>query len=199
MTEGVRESGRSCRRADVAAYVDGELDPSASAEFERHARECGPCAAALTEQKRLLCLLDVAFLGGSGDGALPLPKNFARVVTARAQSDMSGMRGGAEHRRAFLLCAALSAASFGLLGVTTFGEALAPAARVCRAVLSVASMFGGALVDAVAGALVILRAVGGHFIAEPQLTRAFTLALFACAVILLARLIMNYHRAGVSE
>jgi anti-sigma factor RsiW len=105
-----------CQSEDVAAYLDGELQPEAAARFEQHLKGCAACAADLQEQRRLLCTLDLA-LKQRGDGDLRLPKNFSQIVTAHAQSDLSGLRSEPlERRRALRLCLALGAASFALLG-----------------------------------------------------------------------------------
>ncbi|HEX8852022.1 MAG TPA: zf-HC2 domain-containing protein, partial [Pyrinomonadaceae bacterium] len=109
MREENEQTG-SCRRAETAAaYLDGELDAAEALLFESHLRECSVCAAALLEQRRLLCLLDTAFAARE-EACAALPKDFARVVTARAQTDMSGLRSKSEHRTALKICAALTVA-----------------------------------------------------------------------------------------
>src|SRR3982074_3835795 len=97
-----------CQSDQIAAYLDGELDGASSTVLENHLKECSRCAAELTEQRQLLCAFNSA-LGQSG--ALPLPKDFAQIVAAHAESDMSGMRGRAEHKRALKYCVLLAVAS----------------------------------------------------------------------------------------
>lgn len=177
----------------MAAYLDGELDAADTLRFERHLDECRACAAALTEQKRLLCLFDAAF-DETFERKLDLPENFTKVVTARAQTDMRGLRAGTEHRRALALCASLGVASFALLGATVFGETFAPAVKIGRLILSVLAIAAHALADAGHGAAVILRSVGHLLVAEPLHLRLLTWLLFACALALLLRLIGRYHR-----
>ncbi|HVG28925.1 MAG TPA: zf-HC2 domain-containing protein, partial [Pyrinomonadaceae bacterium] len=79
-----------CGCTDVAAYLDGELSVAESSSFEEHLLACAPCAAALSEQRRLLCLLDAAF--ARAQKKVELPEDFARVVKARAQTDMTSVR-----------------------------------------------------------------------------------------------------------
>lgn len=181
------------RAADVAAYLDGELDADVSLRFEQHLDGCRTCAALLTEQKRLLCLFDAAF-DETFERKLDLPKNFTKLVTARAQTDMSGVRHGAEHRRALALGAMLGVASFALLGATVFGEAFAPVVKVARIMMRVVLMVWHALAALGTGAAVILRTIGNLLIAEPVALRWMTWLLFAVAVGLLLRLIGSYHR-----
>ena len=85
-----------CLAEDVAAYLDGELEAAARDSFELHAGDCENCAAELLRQRQLVCTLDAAFLGHD----MELPPNFARVVAVHAETDMRGMRDGAERRQA---------------------------------------------------------------------------------------------------
>lgn len=186
-----------CLHSDVAAYLDGELDSEACAIFEQHVKECRPCAAQLAEQRRLLCVLDVAL--GSTREKFALPENFAQVVTACAQSDMSGVRHWSEHGRALALCAVLAVLAFALIGIGTLNEALAPVESVARTLISLLWMIGHALVDGSAGVAVILRSVGGRLIDEPNLFGLLTWVLLTGAVVLLLRLIGRYHRARIPD
>ena len=79
----------SCRSEEIAAYLDGELEDSLLVRLEQHFEDCSQCAAEVREQQRLLHELNFALMD---EPAIELPKNFAQVVAARAQSDMSGMR-----------------------------------------------------------------------------------------------------------
>jgi anti-sigma factor RsiW len=195
---GVDSSNDLCARAQATgAYLDGELDAEGARSFEEHAKLCATCAATLAEQRRLLCLLDVAFdarATGRG-GRVSLPKDFARVVTARAQADICGpLRGRAERVFALKLCAALALASAALLGTSLFESALAPAWAFARTVAGVASFAAHGLFDAGRGFAVVLRAVGGRLTDGPGATNVLQWALIACAALLLLRLVGGYHR-----
>jgi len=78
-----------CQLEEVAAYLDGELTGVALDEFEQHLGSCASCTTELRTQRQLLCTLDVAF---NDARSFHLPNNFARVVTARAENDLTGMR-----------------------------------------------------------------------------------------------------------
>ena len=179
---------------DIAAYLDGEMDETARARFARHLRACADCAAGLATQKRLLCALDVAF----GEGReLRLPQNFAQAVTARAQSDMRGVRAPAEKRRALLFCALLSLVAFALLGAALSAAALAPAKGLLRAATSVLLLGGHTMADAGTSAVVILRAISGHFFA-PTFADLLVWLLFVLALALLWKLMSSHRRARIS-
>jgi len=191
------KAGANCPRAEsVAAYLDGEMDAPPAALFESHVRECSSCAGALREQRRLLCLLDNAFGERAGDArSVDLPADFARVVTAHARTDMGGVRSRAERAFSVKLSLALAALTALLLGASAGDAVLGPAAALARSAASVAGMFGHALLDAVAAAVVILRALGGRLVAGPPPVAALYCLLFAGASLLLLRLIKGYHRA----
>jgi hypothetical protein len=188
---------RACNSDDVAAYLDGELDTSERALFEVHARECDSCAGELLEQRRLLCTLDFAL--GAGP-ALALPKDFARIVAAHAESDMRGMRQPSERGRALRLCLVLAAASFALLGGAALSDSvLRPASLVLKGVASVVDCAWHALYNAGVILAVISRTIGGHLVFESRLFGPLVfLTLFAAAV-LLPRLIQNYHRVPITR
>ncbi|HVF56359.1 MAG TPA: zf-HC2 domain-containing protein [Pyrinomonadaceae bacterium] len=194
LSAAVGHTSPPCAQTGVTAgYLDGELDAQAAGVFERHLKDCATCAAALSEQRRLLCLLDAAF-DETFERKLALPKDFTRVVRARAQTDMSGVRSGRERATALKICAALAAATSVLLGATLSESVFAPVAAAGSGAAGVAGMAGHAVADAGAGGVVVLRAVGGRLLAETNFFGVFTWAIFAGAILLLMLLIRRYHR-----
>ncbi|HEU4597004.1 MAG TPA: zf-HC2 domain-containing protein [Pyrinomonadaceae bacterium] len=201
MSHGVTAKGgeSGCvHAATAAAYLDGELEPEASSLFETHARECAACSDSLLEQRRLLCLLDTAF-DDTFEKKVALPADFTRVVRARAQTDMSGVRARGERARALKICAALALATCALLGAALFDAAFVPVVNALRAAAGVAGVAGHAAADAGAGAGVIARAVGGRFVAGSEPLLALQWLAFIGALLLLLRLISRYHRAGARD
>ena len=183
--------------AATAAYLDGELDAKTDALFEEHLKTCAACSGALSEQRRLLCLLDAAF-DETFERKLALPKDFTRIVRARAQTDMSGLRSGPERATALKICAALSAVAFVLLGATFSEAVIVPLSAIGRGASSIVGVAGHAVSNAGAGGVVLVRAVGDHFLAESNLSMTLMWVLIAGAALLL--LIGNYHRrAGIND
>ena len=191
-----------CRRcADAAAYLDGELDAAASDEFELHVEFCPPCASLLAGQRRLFGELDAAFNQHAAPREFTLPSDFTRVVTARAQSDMCSLRLPSEKKRALLLSLLLAVISFALLGAANFGAAFAPARVVWHTLATAFDVAGHIVLETLTGAALILRAVGGVIVASggPGATRFLMFSLIALACVLLFRLIVKYHRAGLAD
>jgi anti-sigma factor RsiW len=197
LSDVLSEISDGCRSEEIAAYLDGELDARAVALFEDHLKTCRSCVQELQDQRRLLCALDFAL--SEDDPALALPQNFALVVAANAESDMSGVRLRAEHRRALRWCVGLSLVTFALLGASLGSAVLVPLKAAARFAASVSGFLWNALYDAGAGVAVILRAVGRRVIFESHPLSLVATLLFVLALALLPRLIMRYHRAQMVE
>ena len=198
MADAARE-GQGCPRTSLtAAYLDGELDPAACEEFDAHARACPDCAAALLEQRRLLCLLDTAF-DQTFEKRLELPDGFTRQLKARAQNDLSGVRDACERRRALKICAALGAAAFALLGFAALDVVVRPALRALGAASGALGVAGKASADAGSGAAVVLRAVASRIVSGAESAAVFWVLLLAAGVVLLLRLVSGYHRASARD
>lgn len=198
MAEVARDRARCPRTSLTAAYLDGELDPAACEEFDRHARACPDCAATLLEQRRLLCLLDTAF-DQTFEKKMELPDGFTRQLKARAQNDLSGVRDARERRRALKICAALGAAAFALLGFAALDVVVRPALRALGAASGVLGVAGRASAETSTGAAVVVRAVAGRVVAGAESAALFWVLLLAAGVVLLLRLVSGYHRASARD
>jgi hypothetical protein len=185
--------GLGCPQTNLtAAYLDGELDARASADFEDHARACPTCSDALREQRRLLCLLDNAF-DQTFEKRVALPRDFTRELTARARNDMSGVRARCERRRALKISAALGASAFALLGFTALDAVVAPVVSAARAAGGALAVAGRTAAGAGEGAGLVLRAVGVNLTSR-TVSPALLLLAAPLALVVLLRLISAYHR-----
>lgn len=186
-----------CRSEEIAAYLDGELESEVRALLEEHLAKCARCAAELKMQQRLLCELNLAL---SDDASVEMPMNFAQIVAARAQSDLSGVRERRERRRAFNLCAVLAALAIALLGGAAVSESIfAPLRAIWKGGAALFNFLGHALFDAGASLAVISRGVGGHLLFDSRPVGVLVLLLLASALFILRRLIVGYHRTRTIE
>jgi predicted anti-sigma-YlaC factor YlaD len=183
-------SNNQCQRELIAAYLDGELDSSEGTLFEQHMLGCPTCSAELTAQRLFLCELD-ATLTITPD--LPVPRNFAQIVAARAESDMSGMREGREHKRALRFCLILAVASFALLGAAASKAMFFSGRTVASQIFGIFGLLWTTLYDAAVGLTVISRVISGGLIPESPFAGLAAL-LLALGVVLLSLLISSYHR-----
>jgi anti-sigma factor RsiW len=185
-----------CQLEDIAAYVDGELTGRALEDFEAHLRSCGACADELRTQKQLLCTLDIAF---SDSRSFELPREFSRVITARAESDLSGVRRKHERRRALKLCAALALISFTLMGAAAQGLVIDPLRSVFRVANILLDFAGRAALDLAETVTVFIRVfTRAVFFAPYGIGVVFLIALLF-SILLLPALIARYHRAQIVE
>lgn len=181
----------NCQSDQIAAYLDGELDDVVCALLEEHIKQCSTCSAELSEQRLLLCTLDSTFGRSS---SLALPTDFARVVAARAESDMSGVRDWREHKLALRLCAGMALAAFALLGVASSRVVLGLARRVAGQVAGIFDLGWTTAHDAVSGVTIVSRMLGKGFIPGSLLASFIAFLFLGLALLLLSRLIANYHR-----
>ncbi len=190
-----RVQQKICQKNLIAAYVDGELSEVATAIFEQHVEECANCRNELRAHRVFVCELDAAL---TGNVDLPMPVDFSKVIATRARSDMRGVRTAAEHRKAIAICVILALAGFGLLNATARNNVFVVIGRFINGVFSIAGLIGGIVYDGVAGLIVILRVVG-HKIVNESGSFAVVLVVLGGGVLLLSRLLHNYHRTGATE
>jgi hypothetical protein len=179
-----------CPKEMIAAYLDGMLDAEAGKLFEQHLCDCMFCNAELNQQRRLILALD-STLGTTSD--LPLPRSFIRIVTARAESDLSGMRDRLEHKRAAQFCLILAGMGFSLIGATAGKALLLSGWTVVDQARGMFSLLWVAFRDAAIGFTVVSRVLGGGLVPEPQFAGLIAL-LLVLALVLLFLLIGRYHR-----
>ena len=181
-------NNHDCQKELVAAYLDGEL--GACADFEEHLSDCAVCKADLHNQRLFISELDATL---ASTPALSLPKNFAQIVAARAESDMSGVRNNAEHRRALRFCMILALASSALLGAAAIKSVFFSSQSTANKIFGVFTLLWGSIYDAAVGLMVISRVISQGLIPESPFAGLMAL-LLALAVVLLSLLISSYHR-----
>ncbi len=189
-----RVEQKICQRNLIAAYVDGELSEVASAIFEQHVAECTECRSELRAHRLFVCELDAVM---TDKVELPVPDNFSKVIAIRASSDLRGVRSGAEHRKAIVICVILALTGFGLLGATARDSVFALIGKFLTSVFGVAGFVSNAVYDAVAGLVVIFRVLGHKIVVESG-SLGVLLVVLAAAILILSRLISNYHRTGAT-
>jgi anti-sigma factor RsiW len=184
-----------CVRNLVGAYVDGELDADLTLLFEDHLESCADCRFELRAHRFFVCELDAAL---AGSDEIQVPADFSRMVAARATSDMRGVRTLSEHRKALTICMILALGGFALIGASTRDAVLMVVQKSVATVFGLASFVATAVYDIAAGLVVIFRVVSRKFIIETGSLFPM-LVLLAFGVLILSRLISNYHRSGATE
>ena len=190
-----RVQEKICERNLFAAYVDGELDTGLTLLFEDHLESCAECRAELRVHRLLVCELDAAM---SESAEIPVPVDFSRMVAARAASDMRGVRTRSEHRKALTICAALAFVGFVLLGASARKSLFSFAESFVATVFGLVSFVATTAYDAVSGFAVVFRVLSKKVIIETG-SLGPLVGLLALAILILSRLISNYHRTRATE
>jgi anti-sigma factor RsiW len=184
-----------CQKNLIAAYVDGELSDVAAAIFEQHVEECVECRAELRAHRVFVCELDAALTSNLD---IPVPDDFSKVIAVRASSDMRGVRSSSEHRKAMVICVVLALMGFGLLSAAARESVLVVLGRFVNRVIGIGSFVLNFVYDGVAGLVVISRMLGRKLVSE-SVSFGVVLLVLAVAVLVLSRLISDYHRTGATE
>ena len=190
-----KDQEKICERNLFAAYVDGELDTDLTLLFEDHLDGCSECRAELRAHRLLVCELDAAM---SESAEIPVPVDFSRMVAARAASDMRGVRTRSENRKALTICAVLAFVGFALLGAAARQTVFLVIERFVTTVFSLVSFVASTAYDTVAGFAVVFRVVSRKVIIESGSVGPLV-GLLALAILILSRLISNYHRTRATE
>ncbi len=189
-------SNYTCESENIAAYIDGDLEPALRSALEEHVKECASCEAELREQRLFMCELDSALASPFN---LAVPPNFARVVAAHAESDMRGARDASERKRALRFCIILSLAAFALLGFASSKAVFLNARAVVGKLFGTVNVFAQTIFEAAAGFIVLLRVLSRGLIADSSLAGLAGLLLVVLAVGVLSLLISRYHRTRLIE
>lgn len=185
-----------CETENIAAYIEGDLEPAFQSALEEHLKSCAHCAGELRDQRLFMCELDSA-LASPFD--LAVPANFAQVVAVNAKSDMRGMREGAEHARAFRYCVILGLAAFALLGFASSKAVLLNFGLFAGKVFGMLGLFAEAIFNAAAGFAVVSRVVSRGLISDSGFAGLAALLFVVLAIVILSRLIARYHRTRLIE
>lgn len=185
-----------CESDNIAAYIDGDLDPALRSALEEHIKDCAQCASELQAQRLFMCELD-SVLASPFD--LAVPANFAQVVAVNAASDMRGVRDRAEHKRALRYCIILGLGAFALLGFASSKAVVISIRAVAGKVFGVLGFLAKTMFDAAAGFTVISRVVSRGVIPDSRFSGFAGLLLVVLAIAFLSLLISRYHRTRVIE
>jgi len=134
----------------------------------------------------------------TNSGEIPVPRDFSKIIATRATTDMRGVRTRSEHRKALTICIVLALGGFALVGVTALTSVFRIAEKFVAMVFGLASFVATTVYDTAAGLVVIFRVVSRKVIIETGSLWPM-LVLLAFGLLILSRLISNYHRSGATE
>ena len=187
----IAKTKKVCPRAEIAAYLDGELSPSDELTLEQHFAICKTCLDELNLQKKLLSALDFAFESKS---EIELPENFTKVVVAKAESRVSGLRSKKERIWALSICA-------GVLFLTMLGIALESdqilysLSDFGKQFLALAGFINHLIFDITIGLAVILRFLSQQIVFSSGFATLLFLCVIALGFLSFSRLVLKFSRS----
>lgn len=179
-----------CPRADIAAYIDGEMTPDDEMALELHIAGCGTCFEELNLQKKFLFALNSTL---EQEGDIELPENFTKVVVTSAESAVNGLRRSGERSNAAVICGALFLVVILAVGAEA-NNVFAGIGEVFDKTFAVFSLAGHLLFNLTMGIVLILKSLAAQFVPGSAITFLFLATLFALALVAFSRLMFRYGR-----
>ncbi len=176
----------ACPTFEIAAYIDGELEPVRELELELHFAGCLICNEDLNQQKQFLLALNSSL---RNEDEIDLPKNFTKQIVASAESHVVGLRGSRERFNAVFIVAALSLFVLFALG-TEAGTLVSGLKAVAQQALSVIGFFGRLIYSFFIGVVVVVRTFAAPF----QTVLLVSLTLFAFGSLVFTRILGRLRR-----
>jgi anti-sigma factor RsiW len=191
MDSQTAKTDQTCPREEIALYLDGELSLADELMLESHLADCQACRTEVNLHKQMFSVLDLAF---EASQEVEIPENFAKVVAAKAESKVSGLRSKEERSRALTIC-------LGLTFLTLIGLAFES-----DRILGALAMFSGQIVavvticlhlisDFAIGLAIISRSISQKIVFSSMFPIVLAGALIVLMTIIFSRLRLRFNRS----
>jgi hypothetical protein len=158
------ETQTICPRPEIILFIDGELSVREEELLEFHLLNCNICKNELNEQKQLLRAMNFAL---NEDKNIELPKDFAKVIAVRAESNVSGLRNKKERKIAFFSVTLMF--TFALIGLSGKIESiLSFLVKIGDELYSILSFSFHVFMDLFTGLSFIIKILSSKFIFSLQ-------------------------------
>ena len=179
-------------RAEIAEYIDGELAPQAELEFDLHCAICKICRDELNAQKKVSSTLEI--LLDENPEQIELPENFTKIVTAKAESNLDGLRNPKERSRALFICAILFL--FLIFGFgTESGTVLFAVEKFAEQMFAVGGFIFHLFYLLLFGISTIFGSLFKKFVFSSSLTLLLTAGTFVISFFILSRMVLRFNRS----
>lgn len=191
----LREQGKAseCSRSRLVEYFDAELSPSGEREVFQHLQTCVSCQKEFAIIERISGEFDI-----SPAAPVELPPDFAKVVAARAESQVCGLRSNRER----LVTLAIVAFIIGLLTIVlgfSFPAVAGIAWLVLGKIAAVLGFFLNVLENFVYGIAVVARFAATRFESLDGASRLMLIALVLVVVFTVFRFARSRHQLRLRE
>lgn len=173
------ENTNNCPREDMLLYLDRELSPADELIFEKHLTGCSVCHNELNSQKKMFLALNLAF---EDKTEIELPKNFAKVVAANAESNVKGLRSRKERSSALFIISGLILLA--LIGLSLENERFFGVVTAFgKQIITIFGFILRLIFDLTIGLAVVLRSLSQQFVSNTSIfvlsIGVFVVSLFA--------------------
>ena len=183
--------GEDCPRVEIAEYIDRKLKLRDELDLELHFAQCETCATELKAQEKVSTTLEI--LLEEEKETIKLPENFTKIVTAKAESNLDGVRSRKERSKGLFIFAilfAMIAFAIGLEGKTiTFAFE-----KFADQFLAVGGFVTHLFYQLVLGVSVVFGSMSNNFVFSSTLTFLAIVITFVLAFLMLSRMIFLYNR-----
>ena len=186
MTSELHIGAFECPTDEIAAYIDGEMDPVREFELETHLEGCEICSFELNQQKQFLCGLSSSL---KHEDEIELPANFTRLIVANAESTVTGLRRPRERFNAIFICAGLFLFALFALGADA-GRIFEGVSNIVEQITAVGGFFGHLIYSFFLGIAIILRSVATQFRLD-AVVAVVAVGLFAVSLMAVSRRVLR--------
>ena len=186
MTSEVQIRALECPTDEIAAYIDGEMDPMREFELEAHLAGCEVCSLELNQQKQFLCGLSSSL---QHEDEIELPANFTKLIVANAESTVTGLRRPREQFNAIFICAGLFLFALFALGADA-GKIFQGVSNIFEQITAVGGFFGRLIYSVFVGVAIILRSLATQFRAD-AVVAAVAAGIFAVSLMFISRRLLR--------
>ncbi|MCB1023362.1 MAG: zf-HC2 domain-containing protein [Acidobacteria bacterium] len=180
-----------CPREEIFAYIDGELTPNEEFELECHLAGCKTCTHEVNAQKKVSNSLEIILEEEMKN--IKLPDNFSKIVAAKAESNVSGIRQRKEILRAVFICLLLLL--FLVVGFGSKVTSIIPEFYEMQGQIgSVAGFVLHLGYEAFVAIAIILRSLAHKLVFGSVVSLIFVVVCFAAAFFSLSRLVSRFNR-----
>jgi anti-sigma factor RsiW len=180
----------ACPSDEIAAYIDGELDPPRELELDLHFSQCETCSGELNLQKQFLNELDAKLRDRSD---INLPADFTKTIVANAESTVSGLRRPREQFNALFICAGLFLFALFALGADA-GRIFSGFAAVFEQIVAVGGFFAHLVYSIFLGMSIVVRSLAAQFRFDVVIAVVFA-AIGAALLMFVSRKALRLRRA----
>ncbi|NNF00368.1 MAG: zf-HC2 domain-containing protein [Pyrinomonadaceae bacterium] len=181
-----------CPRGEVLDYLDGELSPADEFDLELHFKDCKICRDEVNAQKKVSTTLEIMLEEESKE--IEVPVDFSKVIAARAESNVSGLRQPRERSKALYICAVLFFLVVIGLG-TELNSVLGAFERSAEQFAAVGGFIFHLVFDLANGVSIILRNLSHRFVFGSVISLGLIVAFFIFTSLALSRIVLRYNRA----